>query len=59
LPWSIEEEQRLLNLYLRFGPRWTLIVNSFPNRTTNSVNNKVKHTLWRMEKTLEAADPTE
>jgi hypothetical protein len=55
-PWSLEEEQRLLNLYFRLGPRWTLIANSFPDRTPNNVKNKAKQTLRRMQKTLKAGD---
>jgi hypothetical protein len=55
-PWSLEEEQRLLTLYFRLGPRWTLIANSFPDRTSNNVKNKAKHTFRRMQKTLKAGD---
>jgi hypothetical protein len=56
-PWSIEQEQQLLGLYFRLGPRWTLLANSFPSRTPNNVKNKTKQTLRRMQKTPKAGDP--
>jgi hypothetical protein len=49
-PWTVEEEGRLLKLYLANGPKWTLIANNFPNRTPNNVKNKAKQSIRRMNR---------
>jgi hypothetical protein len=49
-PWTIEEEDRLLKMYLAVGPKWTLIANTFPNRTPNNVKNKAKQSIRKMNR---------
>jgi len=49
-PWSLEEEQRLVKMYLAIGPKWTLIAKAFPSRTANNVKNKAKQALRRVQK---------
>lgn len=40
--WSNEEEKILLSKYEQFGPRWSLIKNYLPGRTTLMIKNYVK-----------------
>jgi hypothetical protein len=54
--WTLDEEQKLLQTYFAMGPRWTLIANTFPNRTANNIKNKTKQCLRRMQKSFRVND---
>jgi hypothetical protein len=49
-PWTVEDEDRLLKMYLAVGPKWTLIANNFPNRTPNNVKNRAKQSIRKMNR---------
>ena len=38
--WSIEEDELLIKLYKRYGPRWTVLQRSFPYRSANTIKNR-------------------
>jgi hypothetical protein len=46
----LEAEQSLLKTYFTFGPKWTMIAKSFPDRTANNMKNKAKQLVRRMQK---------
>ena len=39
-PWTSEEDQQLKDLILKYGPQWSLIAKSFPNRTDVFLKNR-------------------
>ena len=39
LPWTNEEEEKLIYLYYQIGPKWSYIAKSFPNRTDIAIRN--------------------
>lgn len=39
--WSVEENQLLANCFQNFGKKWELYSQFFPNKSTNSIKNKV------------------
>ncbi|OHT01875.1 Myb-like DNA-binding domain containing protein [Tritrichomonas foetus] len=39
-PWSLEEDQLLLEKYEEIGPRWTLIAKSFNNRSDINIKSR-------------------
>lgn len=39
-PWTVEEDEKLLQLVLQFGKRWSLISKKIPGRTDNSCKNR-------------------
>jgi hypothetical protein len=41
-PWTAEEERQLMGAYATIGPRWSLIGQRFPNRTSNNIKNKAR-----------------
>ena len=51
MPWTREEDQRLLQLYQLVGPRWSKIGATFPGRTSVSVKNRW-HKLHRIQMKL-------
>lgn len=51
MPWTREEDQRLLHLYRLIGPRWSKMGSTFPGRTSVSVKNRW-HKLRRMQTKL-------
>jgi hypothetical protein len=55
--WSAEEEQQLFLAYQTIGPKWALIVQKFPSRTSNGIKNKVKQLLRRVHKTAALVQP--
>lgn len=38
--WTKEEDKLLLKLYNEFGPKWSLIKNKMPNRSSNAIKNR-------------------
>jgi hypothetical protein len=44
---SVEEDNLLLNLYKKFGPKWSKIHNYFKDRTTDMIKNRFHSTLKR------------
>ena len=32
IPWTSQEDEQLKDLILKYGPQWSLIAKSFPNR---------------------------
>lgn len=45
--WSNEEDLLLMNLYSIHGPKWSIIKNFFPNRSSNSIKNRWTYFLCR------------
>ena len=39
-PWTDEEDQLLVSLVNTYGTHWTKMIESFPNRSTNSLKNR-------------------
>jgi hypothetical protein len=39
--WSPEEEQILIKLVMKFGPKWSKLVQFFQGRTENSIKNRL------------------
>lgn len=40
LPWSIEEDQKLIRLHEEFGAKWVKIAQYFPSRTDTNIKNR-------------------
>lgn len=38
--WSTEEDELLMELYKKYGPRWTTLQRSFPYRSANTIKNR-------------------
>lgn len=38
--WSNEEDELLIELYNKYGPRWTVLQKSFQNRSANTIKNR-------------------
>jgi hypothetical protein len=49
-PWTIEEEESLVRIYLSVGPRWALISQHIPGHNPNSIKNRMKQLLRRGQK---------
>lgn len=49
-PWSPQEDQLLLQKKMQFGTRWGKIAQFFPNRSDNSVRNRIQQLERHMEK---------
>ena len=45
--WSKEEDNLLIKLFKEKGPKWSIIRNSFPDRSTNSIKNRWNFFLCR------------
>lgn len=51
--WTEQEDQVLLNAYMEFGSRWSIIANYLPGRTDNSIKNHYNSTIKRKLKNNE------
>ena len=43
--WTLEEDKRLMNLYLQYGKKWSLIAKYMPGRTDNTIKNRFNSAL--------------
>lgn len=48
--WTNEEDCLLFKLYNEFGPKWSKIKKSFPDRSSNSIKNRWNYFLCKQEK---------
>lgn len=39
-PWTAEEDEKLIELYKKYGSQWALIANHIAGRTNNSIKNR-------------------
>ena len=49
-PWTLEEDQLLVDKYAEFGPRWNKISKFFLNRSDNSIRNRWQLMLRQWER---------
>ncbi|OHT05974.1 Myb-like DNA-binding domain containing protein [Tritrichomonas foetus] len=49
-PWTLEEDQLLVDKYAEFGPKWNKIAKSFANRSDNSIRNRWQLMLRQWER---------
>ena len=43
--WTIEEDKKLMNLYLQYGKKWSLIARYMHGRTDNTIKNRFNSAL--------------
>ena len=56
LPWSKEEEQKLIALHDEFGNRWAEIAKQLPGRTDNSIKNHWNSAKRRLTRKADYSD---
>ena len=56
-PWTVEEDQQLINLHATMGNCWTKIASFFPGRTDNNIKNRWNTTLKKRLERLEKGQP--
>ena len=56
-PWTVEEDQQLINLHATMGNCWTKIATFFPGRTDNNIKNRWNTTLKKRLERLEKGQP--
>jgi hypothetical protein len=49
-PWTLEEDQLLVDRYAAFGAKWNKIAKSFANRSDNSIRNRWQLMLRKWDK---------
>ena len=55
-PWTPEEDQLLIKLYMELGPKWAEMSKSFPGRSDNSIKNRYNtHIIHRPRNTSQAS----
>lgn len=52
-PWTLEEDQLLVDKYAEFGPRWNRIARCFVNRSDNAIRNRWQLMLRQWERQKE------
>lgn len=48
--WTKEEDELLIKLHNEFGPKWSLIKNQLPNRSSNAIKNRWSYFLQKKKK---------
>lgn len=43
--WSLDEDKKLMSLFLQFGKKWSLIAKHMPGRTDNTIKNRFNSAL--------------
>jgi hypothetical protein len=43
--WTLEEDKKLMNLFLKFGKKWSLIARYMLGRTDNTIKNRFNSAL--------------
>ena len=43
--WTLDEDKRLMNLFLTYGKKWSLIARQMPGRTDNTIKNRFNSAL--------------
>ena len=59
LPWTQEEDQRLLQKIQEFGHKWTKIVQFFPGRGSNNIKNRWHKVLSKEFQSNESSEKKE
>jgi hypothetical protein len=57
IPWSSEDDQRLIDLHTQYGNQWTQIASFFEGRTDNSIKNRWNSTLKKRLLRIELGQP--
>jgi myb proto-oncogene protein len=43
--WTLEEDKRLMSLFMAYGKKWSLIAKHMPGRTDNTIKNRFNSAL--------------